>query len=90
MTEQWTPQRRDQLLNRVSRTTLVTGAAALAANPVDVNVVFHQMREIGRHRVVRKSRQADLSAAVGHVNGLIDGGFGAGALHHIIRADAAP
>jgi len=29
MTEQWTPQRRDQLLHRVSRATLVTGAAAL-------------------------------------------------------------
>jgi len=64
-------------------------AAAFAANAVDVNIVLHEMREIRRHRVVRECRKTDFPAAIGHMNGLIDGGFGAGALDHIIRADPA-
>ena len=47
------------------------------------------MREVGRHRVMRKRRETDFPAASGHVDGLIDGGFGTGTLDHIIRADPA-
>src|SRR6201991_3065354 len=65
------------------------GAAAFAANAVDIDIVLHEMSEIRRHRLVRECREADFSAAIGHMNGLIDGGFGAGALDHIIGADPA-
>ncbi len=47
------------------------------------------MGDIRRHRVVWERRKTDFPAAIGHMNGLIDGGFGAGALDHIIRADPA-
>ena len=65
------------------------GAATFAANAVDIDVVFHEMSEIRRHRVVRKCGEADFPAAIGHMNGLVDRGFGAGALDHIIGADPA-
>jgi enoyl-CoA hydratase/carnithine racemase len=62
-------------------------AAAFASNSVSVDVVLHEMRDIDRDRIVRKRGEADLAAAVGHVNGLIDRCFGSGALDHIVGAE---
>ena len=81
--------RRIEPLFRHQRHGAAGGAAAFAANAVDVDVVLHQMRDIHRHRFVRKCGQADLAAAIGHVDGLIDRRLGARAFDDIVRADPA-
>ena len=50
-------------------------ALALAANAVNINVITNEMSDIGCDGFVGKCGEADLAAAVGHVNGLIDGLF---------------
>jgi hypothetical protein len=65
------------------------GAATFAANAIDIDIVLDEVRDIGRHRLVRERGEADLAAAIGHVNGLIDRGLGACAFDDIIRADPA-
>jgi hypothetical protein len=38
------------------------GAAALATNAEDINVVSHEMRDVGRDGLMWKSRKADSSS----------------------------
>ena len=64
-------------------------APAFAPDTVDINVVAHEMCDVGGHRLVGKRRKADLAAAIGHVNGLVDRRFRAGAFNHIVGADPA-
>ena len=47
------------------------------------------MREIHRDRIVRKRREADFPAAIGHMNGLVDRRLIARAFDNIVRADTA-
>src|SRR3954447_5890128 len=65
------------------------GAAAFAPNSVGIDIVLHEMREIHRDWIVRKRGETDFPTAIGHVNSLIDRRFGAGALDHIVGADAS-
>ena len=47
------------------------------------------MSEIYRDGIMRERGEADLAAAVGHVNGLIDRRLGTGAFHDIVGANSA-
>ena len=55
--------RRIEALFRHQRHRAACGAAALAANPVDVNIILHQMSQICGDGVVRKCRETDFPAA---------------------------
>ena len=79
--------RRIETLFRHQRHRAVGGAASFAPTSIGIDIVLHEMRDIDRDRIVRKRGEADFSAAVGNVNGLIDRGFGSGALDHVVGAD---
>jgi hypothetical protein len=78
-----------EALFRHQRHGAAGGAAAFAPNPVGVDVVLHETRDIHRDWIVRKRGEADLPSAIGHVNGLIDRCFGSGALDHVVGAGTA-
>lgn len=61
----------------------------LAANSVSIDIVLQEIREIQCDWIVRKRGEVDLSAAIGHVNGLVDCRLVAGAFDHIVCVDAA-
>ena len=67
----------------------VRRTAAFAANAKNVNIIPHKVCNIRHHRFMRERRETNSPATAGHVNGLIDGGFGARAFDHVIGSDPA-
>src|SRR3954468_13197859 len=59
---------------------------ALAADPVEVDVVAHQVRNVDRDLVGGERREADLAAAVQHLGGLVDRVRRPRALQHEVDA----
>src|SRR6516162_2612040 len=80
---------RVKALGAHERLRAMGGAAAFAANPVDIDVVAHEMRHVDQHGLVREGGEAHLAAAVEHAPGCVDGVGGTRALDDIIDALAA-
>ena len=80
---------RVETLFRHQRHRALRRALAFAADAIDIDVVLDEIGEVGGDGIVRECREADFPAAIGHVDRLLDGGLGAGAFDHVIRADAA-
>ncbi len=67
----------------------VGGALPLAADPVEVDVVPDDLRQIDRHRLAGEGGQTDPSAPLHHVHGLVQGIGRPGALQDVVDTPAA-
>src|SRR5690606_22959339 len=58
-------------------------------NAVDVNVVANDVRDIDRHLTVRECSEADLTAAIDHLDRVVEGARRCGAFEHVVNTLAA-
>jgi hypothetical protein len=80
---------RVKALFRHQRHRPARGAAAFAADAVSVDVDFYEVCDVQCRGIVRECGETNLSAAIRHVDGLIECGFGARTFDDVIRADPA-